>query len=83
MIKTVPVTVLYFGALRDAVGRERERRLCAVDSLEALWLECASEHGLAKATGAVRVAVNGEFAVWQREPREGDEVAFLPPFTGG
>jgi sulfur-carrier protein len=77
------VTVLYFGALRDAAGRERELRQSSADSVRALWLACAEEHGLAKATATVRVAVNGEFAAWQRSLQQGDEVAFLPPFSGG
>jgi molybdopterin converting factor small subunit len=38
---------------------------------------------LRRARVPLRVAVNGEFATFQKEVRDGDEVAFLPPFSGG
>jgi molybdopterin synthase sulfur carrier subunit len=31
----------------------------------------------------VRVAVNGAFAHWRDVPRDGDEIALLPPVSGG
>lgn len=79
----IEVTVLYFGALRDAAGVERESRTTVVSSLRALWDECASTHGLGRASSSVRVAVNGAFAAWSDAPMAASEVAFMPPFTGG
>ena len=31
----------------------------------------------------LRVAVNAEFAAWDRPVRDGDEIVFLPPVAGG
>lgn len=82
-MSAVDLTVLYFGALRDAVGAAQEHRRTSAGALRALWDECASAHGLQRAGASVRVAVDGEFAAWTDAPRSGTEVAFMPPFTGG
>lgn len=50
----------------------------------ALFEQCTAEHpGLAALRGSILVAVNQEFSNGARELREGDEVAFLPPVSGG
>jgi molybdopterin synthase sulfur carrier subunit len=81
--------VRYFAALRDALGCEEERIPVDGDglSLAALRGRLVERHGeAAGALGApgVRVAVNQAFAE-SPDPwlAPGDEVAFLPPVTGG
>lgn len=82
-MSSITLTVLYFGALRDAAGIEREPRMTAASDLRSLWDECAAAHGLQRAGTSVRVAVDGEFATWSDRPKAASEVAFMPPFTGG
>jgi molybdopterin synthase sulfur carrier subunit len=31
----------------------------------------------------LRVAVDGAFARWEDAPRDGSEIAFIPPVSGG
>ena len=76
------LVVLYFASLRDAAGVERER----VDhdgDLRALYLALQARHGFALPLERLRVAVDGAFARWDDRPRDGAEIAFIPPVSGG
>jgi molybdopterin synthase catalytic subunit len=79
------VTVLLFGALREAA---RAKELCvalpdgaSVAALRELLL--ASEPAIAPLAGRLRIAVNREFAGDDHSLDDGDEVALLPPVSGG
>ena len=83
------VDILYFARLRETFGRDRERIELPVDvrDVAALtgWLRSrgdAWERELA-AGRSVRVAVNQDMAEASTPVRDGDEVAFFPPVTGG
>lgn len=79
------VRVLLFGSLREAAGAkelsvvlpERAR----VVALRELLM--ASQPAFEKLAGRLRVAVNREFASDDAVLADGDEVAFLPPVSGG
>ena len=51
--------------------------------LGALYDVLREKHRFALARERVRVARNGAFAGWDEAPRDGDEIAFLPPVSGG
>ncbi|WP_203415197.1 MoaD/ThiS family protein [Pseudoxanthomonas suwonensis] len=77
------VVLLYFASLREATGREREEVDTAAADLAALYAEAAARHGLAWPRERLRVAMDGAFAAWCDPPRDGGEVAFIPPVSGG
>ena len=83
------VTVLYFARLREAIGRQREALELPdeVRDVGALrdWLTARGEpwHGAFAATRQVRAAVDQAMAVDATALRDGAEVAFFPPVTGG
>ena len=79
------VTVLLFAAAREAAGRGRlevpyREGLTAAE----VWknLECASP-ALAPLAGSVSFAVNHRFVPRDTPLAAGDELAFLPPVSGG
>ncbi len=79
------IRVLLFAALRDAAGREgfefpAEPSATATALWERLVAQCPA---LEPYTRRTRVAVNGEYADWDTELRNGDEVVFFPPVSGG
>lgn len=76
------VTVLYFASLRDAAGVASEI-LPLPASLPALYAELRARHGFALPAERLRVAVDGDFAPWDSPLREGCEIAFIPPVSGG
>ena len=75
--------VLYFASLRDAAGCDAEQVESAHADARALYADLRARHGIALPAERVRVAINGEFAPWDRALADGDEIAFLPPVSGG
>jgi molybdopterin synthase sulfur carrier subunit len=76
------VTVLYFASLRDAAGMASEQ-VATPASLVSLYGELRARHGFTLPAERLRVAVDGEFAAWDSVPRDGAEIAFIPPVSGG
>ena len=77
------VTVLYFASLRDASGVACERVDSGADDLQALYVELQARHGFALPASRLRVAMDGDFAAWADALRDGSEIAFIPPVSGG
>lgn len=77
------VTLLYFAALRDAAGTASEPVDTDAADLRALYAQARARHGLPFEARQLRVAVDDAFARWEDPPREGSEVAFIPPVSGG
>ena len=79
------VVVRYFAAHRDATGRAEEQiELEEGTTVGALWeLLVARYPRLAGYSGRLLSAVNQEFATPATALADGDEVAFIPPVSGG
>ncbi len=83
------LTVLYFARLREAVGREREELevpgdVDTVAKLRAHLMARGAPFAEAFATiGRIRAAVDRTMAQDDSLLRDGAEVAFFPPVTGG
>ncbi|HKD52020.1 MAG TPA: MoaD/ThiS family protein [Candidatus Acidoferrum sp.] len=83
--QTVRVKVLFFGRLKDVVRQSEESLYLSdastIEQLFALYAGRIPE--LAKYRSSVVASRNQEFAAWDTLLRTGDEVAFLPPVSGG
>jgi molybdopterin converting factor subunit 1 len=81
----VRVTIRLFARLRDIVGAgELTRDVAAGASVGTLWKQLVVDHpGLAGYERSMSSAVNADYARLDHVLREGDEVAFLPPVSGG
>ena len=77
------VTLLYFASLRDAAGCAQEQVAGDLHDPRALYAAATARHGFKMPVERVRVAVNGAFANADCALHDGDEVAFLPPVSGG
>jgi molybdopterin converting factor subunit 1 len=79
------ITVRLFARLRDLAGtRELMRDVPAGATVETVWQVLASEWpALAPHRPSVSAAVNAEYARFATPIADGDEVAFLPPVSGG
>ena len=83
--QSIRVKVLFFGRLKDVAGRAEES-LESPDAatIEQLFAQCVSRSPeLAKYRSSVVASRNQEFAAWNTPLHSGDEVAFLPPVSGG
>lgn len=79
------ITVRYFAALRERAGRSSEQLALpagatAADALAAL---AARYPALQPALAQTRCAVNQEYAAPDTPLRDGDELALIPPVSGG
>jgi molybdopterin converting factor subunit 1 len=79
------VTVRLFARLRELAGRESwDLEVPAGATAADAWaLIAADTPALAPFDRAISVAVNASFARMSRPLTEGDDVAFLPPVSGG
>ena len=79
------VRVLYLGMLKDVAGREKEEvHLPENAHLGELFSELQSRiPKLAELGGAIALAVNYEYSGPATQLQENDEVALLPPVSGG
>lgn len=80
------VKVLYFASLKEALGMGSESvdlppGVATVGALRD-WLVSQGRDKLASAKN-LRCAVNQDMAGLDATVREGDEIAFFPPVTGG
>jgi len=80
----VRVSVKYFASFRDMTGR-REETLEVPDgvTVEGLREHVKMLYEKIALKDQVLVAVNGVFVPLETVVREGDEVAFFPPVSGG
>lgn len=77
------VKVLFFGRYRELVGASQLEADVPAGTDVAGLLEQMRQRYPALPPFPVPAAVNAEFAQPQRALSEGDEVAFLPSFSGG
>ncbi len=79
------IHVKFFASMRDLMGDDRDIDAAVVEQQEIstvddIWNYCAEGK---KRSDNVLVAVNMDYVDGQTLVKEGDEVAFFPPVTGG
>jgi molybdopterin converting factor subunit 1 len=79
------VTVRLFARLHDIVGAaEIPREVGVGATIGSVWRQLVSEFPeLARYERSISSAVNADYAPMDRAVADGDEVAFLPPVSGG
>ena len=79
------VRVLFFGRLKEIVGKSEELiEIPQGARVEDVFARFGREHpGLLQFRSSVVASVNEEFANWSVALNPDDEVAFLPPVSGG
>jgi molybdopterin converting factor subunit 1 len=79
------VTVRLFARLRDIAGSgELAREVEPGATVGVLWRDLTHEYpALEPYERSISSAVNLDYARMDRELRDGDEIAFLPPVSGG
>jgi MoaE-MoaD fusion protein len=78
------VLVRCFALLRDLAADRSELSLADGVTIEAAWAALADRYpALSPHRPYVRAARNGAYAAWEETLVDGDEVAFLPPVSGG
>jgi molybdopterin synthase sulfur carrier subunit len=75
------VHVKYFASLRETIGRsDDDVPFTNKTTVEEIWMRATQNM---QRPNRLLVAVNQEYADFNKEVNDGDEVAFFPPVTGG
>jgi len=77
------ISIEYFALLRDQRGVASENLQTACLTPKELYGELAERHRFTLETSSLKVAVNDDFAAWDRPLEDGDRVVFIPPVAGG
>lgn len=79
------VTVRLFARLRDIAGAgELGRNIAPGATIQSVWQQLVADFpGLAAYERSISTAVNADYARMDHPVHDGDEVAFLPPVSGG
>ena len=79
------IHVKFFASMRDLMGDDRDIeseiiKEKAINTVDDIWDYCAEGK---ERSENVLIAVNMDYVNGQSQIKEGDEVAFFPPVTGG
>ena len=79
------VTVRLFARLRDIAGSaELARDVAPGSTIGSVWRQLADEFpALGPYERSMSSALNADYARMDAEVHDGDEIAFLPPVSGG
>ena len=84
MAVAIAVRIRFFARLREQAGAETESFQMPPDStLSQVYEALRRRHTALPDRETVRAALNQEFADWDASVSDGDEVAFIPPVSGG
>ena len=84
MAVAIAVRVRFFARLRELAGAETEGLSVAPGStLSDVYDVLKRKHSALPERATVRAAINQEFAEWDAQVADSDEVAFIPPVSGG
>jgi len=85
LTETITIELRYFAGMREALGRSRERLAVPADSTPSEILDqlVAEQPKLDRMRRSIMVMVNQAYAEPQTPLNDGDELAFIPPVSGG
>ncbi|MDE8652939.1 MoaD/ThiS family protein [Novosphingobium album (ex Liu et al. 2023)] len=80
----MPLKLVFLGRLEDVAGAP-DREVAGADSIEGVLAALEPELAAALREPRIRLAVNGVLLAGGDAPAlsHGDEIAFLPPVSGG
>lgn len=77
------INIHYFAILREQAGCQFELVETNALNAEELYKDLQARKSISIPKSFIRVAVNGEFALWDHRICDGDTVVFVPPVSGG
>lgn len=73
----------YYAVLREQCGISEETVESDATTIAELYREICRRHNLTFPAGYLKVAQNGKLVPWNTALHNQDEVAWLPPYSGG
>lgn len=76
--------ILYFAHLRDVTGCAEQELACGDTDADGLWQMLVALHpGIERFRASIRLSRNAEYAGPDARFTDADEVALIPPVSGG
>lgn len=79
----MPVTVRYFARMAEIAGCASETIAPVPATAARLFAQLDARHRFGFGPAALRVALNERLVDWDSALQDGDEVALIPPVSGG
>ena len=84
MSVAIAIRVRFFARLRELAGVEtQDVKSSPSASVASVYAAMRAYHPALPPQDGVRAALNHEFVEWDAVVADGDEVAFIPPVSGG
>ena len=83
MADLLKIQVIYFAKIRELTGLTRETFIIKKGSTPSNVLGLIEEKHSIDLGMNFKIAINDEFSDWDFELRNGDNLVFIPPVTGG
>ncbi|MES2745774.1 MAG: molybdopterin converting factor subunit 1 [Bdellovibrionota bacterium] len=80
---TAQVTIRYFASLRETAGVPTERLITAAANARDLYEELSHRYGFKLEEKHLKLSINRSYQPFESEIKDGDEIAFIPPVSGG
>lgn len=77
------VTIRYFARMADIAGCAHESMAQVPATAAELFAQLSERHRFGFGIEVLRVAINDRLVSWQTALSDGDEIAFIPPVSGG
>lgn len=77
------IKILYFAQLAELAGKTEEQRELEDPSPLNLYAQLKADFGFPHDFEAIQVAINHRLSSHRTDLKDGDEISFLPPMTGG
>ena len=79
----VTVHLHYFAIFREQTGKSSETRSTFATTASDLYIELQQLYNFTLLPSHVKVAINNNFCDWQQSLCSEDNIAFIPPMSGG
>lgn len=79
----ITIQLFYFAILQDQRGLSAESLELRAQTVAELYADLKSKYQFTLSQHTLRISVNQEFVSWDTLLKDGDEVVFIPPVSGG
>ena len=83
MLRLMELNILLFGVAKDIIGGKTKSIKLSDNSVQGLKNQLFSDYPKLKGLNSIMVAVNNEYADDDLMLNSSDEVAIIPPVSGG
>lgn len=77
------IHLAYYALLRDERGIDEETVQTNAHTAHELYQELKKQHNFRLSIESLKVSINDTMTSWQTELKNGDQVVFIPPVSGG